>query len=1119
VKIDRLELENFKPYSKISLPAEGDLPRGLFLIEGSNSTGKTSLVEAVLWVLWGPHAIPGVKQEQLVRNGTNECLVKLRFSVAGNQFQVNRRYRIGSGAEAVLLEGEAGVFHPIDRGVTSVEAKLEEILGLGQDDALQTVFVRQGEVDTLSNATPGELRDLIRDLFRLDIFDEISDELKEKADALEREIHTLEKDVARKQEIEKKRRTLENEINALKEELEKLANVRKNFESDLEKIPEEKILVKIDGIQKKIEQLENTVKEINEQINDLDGKKKAFEKGLEKYPDLNIIKNLESLKYTLEQHITQMKILLEGIKSLQNRADIINEEIFKNNKEYQEIEKMILEAKNMLEGLPDLNLAQEIEHSNQRIEKLNREIDSIGEKIKGLIAQRRIFDEEKNSDLTDLNSLSKKITDVKNILNTLPSIEELKEIMELQEPLKMSLDHQKRLTVENRREAEKLGLPSELIAEPERVSSLISKKETSLDHSKETEESLRINYNHIKEREGYLKDRISEIETNETELADMKECPYCFKSITGEDIPVIKEHMIQHKKELQTELEDITSKLSRLEQEREDVSGQLERLSSSIKDLRGFMDSTEALLKATEETEMRAEKLDEFVRHLGYESLEKLLETADEKSLESVHSNVTSLNSSVESLKDRIKNLEKRIEDRETRILELKEKIAENLVNQDNKKEKLVKEEEKLEDLVKRSGCTSLEEILENAEARDPRALIERIESINTRIKIWEENLVSLEERIEDQTERLAEIKGEEDEAFTKRKALEGEIETVQNEIKNLLGKVGYSALEELLEKHGVKELGELIGSIERLHTQLNEAKKNTDDLKERAGNRRKEKNSEEKKLSETLKETDYESVEKMLLSLEKKTVNELLIDRKEKETRLSECQKNVFDREERMEERNQRLLEVQQELEELEEKENDIREKKKVEAHASRLRFFVDDFVSEYVIRERLCGTLKETVADYLAPFSKGRYIVEDLDAPSSGPYGAGVAITLRDMIQNIEKPRELLSGGDKVSLGLALRIAIAFLASRIRPFKSDTIQQSKVRCLIMDEPLGSLDGERRPQVVRTLLSTESFDQIFLITHADPGLDEEELLESNRIQVYQRDGESGISIRLKGGL
>jgi len=53
MKILRLELKNFKPFRDLVLPDTGYLPNGLIIIKGANSTGKSSIVEAILWALWG----------------------------------------------------------------------------------------------------------------------------------------------------------------------------------------------------------------------------------------------------------------------------------------------------------------------------------------------------------------------------------------------------------------------------------------------------------------------------------------------------------------------------------------------------------------------------------------------------------------------------------------------------------------------------------------------------------------------------------------------------------------------------------------------------------------------------------------------------------------------------------------------------------------------------------------------------------------------------------------------------------------------------------------------------------------------------------------------------------
>ncbi|MFZ0510088.1 MAG: AAA family ATPase [Candidatus Nitrosopolaris sp.] len=58
MKIVKVEIENFKPYTKVLLPdnnnnQEPHLPEGLFLIQGNNSMGKTSLIQGMLWGLLG----------------------------------------------------------------------------------------------------------------------------------------------------------------------------------------------------------------------------------------------------------------------------------------------------------------------------------------------------------------------------------------------------------------------------------------------------------------------------------------------------------------------------------------------------------------------------------------------------------------------------------------------------------------------------------------------------------------------------------------------------------------------------------------------------------------------------------------------------------------------------------------------------------------------------------------------------------------------------------------------------------------------------------------------------------------------------------------------------------
>ena len=93
---------------------------------------------------------------------------------------------------------------------------------------------------------------------------------------------------------------------------------------------------------------------------------------------------------------------------------------------------------------------------------------------------------------------------------------------------------------------------------------------------------------------------------------------------------------------------------------------------------------------------------------------------------------------------------------------------------------------------------------------------------------------------------------------------------------------------------------------------------------------------------------------------------------------------------------------------------------------------------------------------------------------------------MSIKDEVLGFVKSQNLLSGGDKAAIGLGLRIGISELLKRIRPLKSSPYEPPKLDILVLDEPLGSLDEERRSKVIEGLVAEKKFSQIFLITHTN---------------------------------
>lgn len=202
MKLLRLELKNFKPFRDLELPEGGsELPGGLIIIRGPNSTGKTSIFEAILWALWGADAVD-LTNDELVNFTSTWCKAVLIFEVAGTRYKMDRSYSSARGMAVVLYTRTGDAWKRLADKSKSVSNELMQILNLDLQQALNTLLVRQGEVALIANATPSVLRNLIVRVYNIELLDKMSDHLKSFELDLEAQIRGLEDDYIRPEHIE-----------------------------------------------------------------------------------------------------------------------------------------------------------------------------------------------------------------------------------------------------------------------------------------------------------------------------------------------------------------------------------------------------------------------------------------------------------------------------------------------------------------------------------------------------------------------------------------------------------------------------------------------------------------------------------------------------------------------------------------------------------------------------------------------------------------------------------------------------------------------------------------------------------------------------------------------------
>ena len=142
--LNKLVLKNFKKFRH----AELEFSDGLTGIVGSNGSGKSTIVEAIAWALYGNRA-SAIKRD-FIRNARarESDAVETRLTLSlGKQELVIYRAMKGKGlmAEAFLvLDGLR-----IATGSKEVDTRLEEILKISYQDFMKTFYARQKDLDNL----------------------------------------------------------------------------------------------------------------------------------------------------------------------------------------------------------------------------------------------------------------------------------------------------------------------------------------------------------------------------------------------------------------------------------------------------------------------------------------------------------------------------------------------------------------------------------------------------------------------------------------------------------------------------------------------------------------------------------------------------------------------------------------------------------------------------------------------------------------------------------------------------------------------------------------------------------------------------------------------------------
>jgi len=463
MNIRKIVLNNIRSYKQQKI----DFPEGSTLLSGDIGSGKTSILLAIEFALFGLQ--PGQRGSSLLRNGENEGGVLIEFEVEGKQVTIERTLKRGKTISqdycAIIIDGEKE-----EIAVTELKNRVLTLLDYPKEFAKKqnilykfTVYTPQEEMKQIILEDPQTRINTLRHVFGIDKYKQIlenvsiiASKIREEKRLKEGMTVNLEQDkltiVSKENDLETKHYNLSSvekelflktedrkKIQEEKDKISKQIEEKRGFQQEIEKT---NIMIstkketfsnnskRIEEIKEQIAQLEeaffdeNKIRELEEQILlRKEEKRRLNEENLDTTSQITSldIKNADNEK--IKTKITNVEICPTCLQDVSPvyKSNVINKlesDIVKNN---SRIKQLSLEKQNISERIS--KIYNEISSNEKELQELNLlkiKFEGVQEKtdrIKELENSNELIKKDLSLLNQHIESLEKSIFELKKLDN------------------------------------------------------------------------------------------------------------------------------------------------------------------------------------------------------------------------------------------------------------------------------------------------------------------------------------------------------------------------------------------------------------------------------------------------------------------------------------------------------------------------------------------------------------------------------------------------------------------------------------------------------------------------------------------------------------------------------
>ncbi|MFH1775454.1 MAG: SMC family ATPase [Chloroflexota bacterium] len=239
----KLSINNFMCYADNVPPLSFD---GIHTvcISGDNGNGKSALIDAMTWALWGKTRTKS--DDNLVHAGSTEMAAEFDFAVGEQLYRIIRNYarpkqrgRSGQSSLGLLIADSSGFKVISGDRISQTQQKVVDILHMDYQTFINSAYLMQGHADEFTSKSPVERKEVLANILQLSLYDELEERAKEMAKQqgeenlkLESAIEEITNELAQKPAYEAEFEQLKDELTRREEDIKERESRRNRLKQE-----------------------------------------------------------------------------------------------------------------------------------------------------------------------------------------------------------------------------------------------------------------------------------------------------------------------------------------------------------------------------------------------------------------------------------------------------------------------------------------------------------------------------------------------------------------------------------------------------------------------------------------------------------------------------------------------------------------------------------------------------------------------------------------------------------------------------------------------------------------------------------------------------------------------